>query len=123
MAATQPKQGPFHDTFSSKINKILFEKKMTPSELATQSGVSKATISRLLSNKNYKGKRYQASLQTAIAVLLALRLDKHDQETLLFLAFPEFLIWRDALEAHDDIDTVNNRLYDAGLPMLTHFPK
>ena len=98
-------------------------KHMHAAELARKSGLSKATVSRILSNKASRRKNgetapYRATDRVVTAIAIGLGLDKSDWERLLDAAFPERRIWVEALENHLDIIDTNTRLEEEGLPIL-----
>lgn len=98
-------------------------KHMRAAELARKSGLSKATVSRILNNKASRRKNgetvaYRATDRVVTAIAIGLGLDKSDWERLLDAAFPERRIWLEALDNHLGIMATNMRLEEEGLPTL-----
>lgn len=53
-----------------------------------------------------------------MAISLALKLSRTEWEELMLAAFPERVIWLDALARHDSVMNANIRLHEQGLPLL-----
>lgn len=96
---------------------------MRAAELARKSGLSKATMSRILNNKASRRKNgetvpYRATARVVTAIAIGLELGKSDWERLMDAAFPERRVWAEALDNHLDIIDTNTRLEEKGLPIL-----
>lgn len=120
---TEQSPQPTKETLASLVKRHMDAKHMRAAELAYKSGLSKATVSRILSNKASRRKNgetvpYRATDCVVTAIAIGLGLDKSDWERLLDAAFPERRIWVEALDNHLDIVTTNMRLVKEGLPIL-----
>jgi transcriptional regulator with XRE-family HTH domain len=99
------------------------DRKMIASELATQSGLSLTTVSRILRDTNDRAQSYMPSEEAVVALSLALKLSYSEYKELLDAAFPERLFWQEALLNHWSVFDLNETLYYNGLPTLTKFEK
>jgi len=115
---TQPKREKQHLLFSSIVKHHLQKRGWTAAYLAQKSNLSKTTISRILRNKNDKGSSYLPTDGVVMAISLALKLSRNEWEELMLAAFPERMVWFDALDRHDSVAETNVRLYEQGLPLL-----
>ena len=121
----QTEQSPqsAEETLASLVKRHMNAKHMRAAALARKSGLSKATVSRILNNtrsrrKNGETVPYRASDRVVTAIAIGLRLDKSGWERLMDAAFPERRIWVEALDNHRDIIATNTRLEEEGLPTL-----
>lgn len=118
MAIEEPKQDSnYQQRLAGLVNGFLAERGWSPAKLAIESLQSKATISRIVryqaGNKNYRPSR-----RAIQAIALALKLSVKESQKLFDTAFPEELVWREAIERHDTVDDANRKLYTLGLPQL-----
>ena len=121
----QTEQSPqsAEETLTSLVKRYMDAQQMRAAELAYKSGLSKATVSRILNNKGSRRKNgetvpYRATDRVVTAIAIGLGLDKSDWERLMDAAFPERRIWVEALDNHLDIVDTNMRLEEKGLPIL-----
>lgn len=120
---TEQSPQPTEETFTSLVKRNMDAKHMHAAELACKSGLSKATVSRILSNKASRRKNgetvpYRATDRVVTAIAIGLGLGKSDWERLMDAAFPERRVWFEALDNHLDIIDTNTRLEEEGLPIL-----
>lgn len=90
--------------------------------MATKSGQSKATISRMTSYV-YHGKPHRPTMGTIQAIALALKLNTEERRKLFYTAFPEFYVWDEASEKGYDVYDTNELLEEKGLPLLMRIKK
>lgn len=116
----QTKQDPDNQykSFSELVKGLMQDKKMTAADLSRASGLSKTTISRVLRDTNDKGQTYRPTDGIVAAIGLALGQGLDGWEKLLFAAFPERMIWRDAYLHKLSVADTNDLLYEEGLPLL-----
>ena len=121
----QTEQSPqlTEETFTSLVKRYMDANHLRAADLARKSGLSKATVSRILNNKASRRKNgetepYRATDRVVTAIAIGLGLDKSDWERLVDAAFPERRIWVEALDNHLDIVDTNMRLEKEGLPIL-----
>ena len=116
----QTKQDPDdqYKSFSELVKELMQNKEMTAADLSRASGLSKTTISRVLRDTNDKGQTYRPTDGIVAAIGLAFGQGLDGWEKLLFAAFPERIIWRDAFINQRSVDETNDLLYDAGLSLL-----
>ena len=88
-------------------------------KLAKASGLSKATVSRLMAYSIPSDRR--PMLETIMAVALALKLSREEAEHLFQTAFPESAVWDQAIEQRMTVDEANIILSQQKLPLLTNF--
>lgn len=115
----QSKQGLENThTLSTLVQQKLKDLGWTAAYLARQSNLSKTTISRIIRNSNDKGSSYLPTPSVVAALALAFGMDRNGWELLMNAAFPERVIWLSSLDSHANVMETNERLYDAGLPLL-----
>ena len=120
---TEQSPQPTEETLTSLVKRHMDANHMRAAELAYKSGLSKATVSRILSNKASRRKNgetvpYRASDRVVTAIAIGLGLDKSGWERLMDAAFPERRVWFEALDNHLNIMAANMRLDEEGLPTL-----
>lgn len=120
---TEQSPQPTEETLASLVKRKMDANHMHAAELAYKSGLSKATVSRILNNKASRRKNgetvpYRATDRVVTAIAIGLGLDKSGWERLVDAAFPERRVWVEALDNHLDIVTTNVSLEEKGLPIL-----
>jgi transcriptional regulator with XRE-family HTH domain len=120
LAYQKPKQSPDHkDALGVLVNRYLAERGWSPARLAEESGLSKATISRITKyrTKNEE-KAYRPQVNAIQTLALALQLNEEETLELFDAAYPGFLVWRECIRKGVDLDEANEILYEKGLPTL-----
>ena len=120
MVYQKPKQGSDHkETLGALVNRHLAERGWSPARLAEESGLSKATISRITKyrTKN-EDKAYRPQVNAIQTLALALHLNEVETLELFDAAYPGFLVWRECIRKGVDLDEANEILYEKGLPTL-----
>ena len=113
MVYQKPKRGPDHrETLAALVNRHLAERGWSPARLVAESGLSKATISRIT---NYR-KAYRPQVNAIQTLALALQLNEEETLALFDAAYPGFLVWRECIRKGIDLDEANEILYEEGLP-------
>lgn len=120
MAYQKPKQGSDHkEALGVLVNRHLAERGWSPARLAAESGLSKATISRIT---KYRTKEedsiYRPQVNAIQTIALALQLNEEESFALIDAAYPGFLVWRECIRKGVDLDEANEILYEKGLPTL-----
>ena len=120
MAYQKPKQSSDHkETLGVLVNRYLAERGWSPARLAAESGLSKATISRMT---KYRTKEedgiYRPQVNAIQTIALALQLNKEECEALFDAAYPGWLIWKEAVQEQLTPSQANEILYEKGLPTL-----
>ena len=120
MVYQKPKRGPDHkETLGALVNRHLAERGWSPARLAEESGLSKATISRITKyRRKNEDKAYRPQVNAIQTLALALRLNEEETLALFDAAYPGFLIWRECIRKGVDLDEANEILYEKGLPTL-----
>ena len=121
MANLQPKQSPdFKNALCVLVNQHLDARGWRPARLAEESGLSKATISRITRLRTQKDKCYYPKPQAIFAIALALRLGEDECEALFDAAYPGWLICRESIKKGRSLMDTNEIMYDTGCPLLTN---
>ena len=120
MATQKPKRSPDHkETLGVLVNRHLAERGWSPARLAEESGLSKATISRIT---KYRTKEedsiYRPQVNAIQTIALALQLNEEETLELFDAAYPGFLVWCECIRKGVDLDEANEILYEKGLPTL-----
>ena len=118
MAYQKPKQGSDHkETLGALVNRHLAERGWSPARLAEESGLSKATISRITKyRRKNEDKAYRPQVNAIQTLALALQLNEEETLQLFDAAYPGFLVWRECIRNGVDLDEANEILYEKGLP-------
>ena len=122
MAYQKPKQGSDHkDALGVLVNRYLAERGWSPARLAEESGLSKATISRITKyrTKN-EDKAYRPQVNAIQTLALALQLNEEETLELFDAAYPGFLVWRECIRNRANLQETNEILYEKGLPTLPY---
>ena len=115
-----PKRSPDHrETLGALVNRHLTERGWSPARLVEESGLSKATISRITNyrTKN-EDKAYRPQVNAIQTLALALQLNEEETLALFDAAYPGFLVWCECIRKGVDLDEANEILYEKGLPTL-----
>lgn len=120
MAQKRPERSPENiEKFNFLLRGYLDEKGHSASWLAQKTGLSRTTISRMVNNRDHRGRYYYPKEKTVIAVCLALRLTKEQRWELFYLAFPEQAIFTEAMNNGYTVAKTNFLLEKQHLPALT----
>lgn len=120
MAYQKPKRSPDHkETLGVLVNRHLTERGWSPARLAEESGLSKATISRITKyrTKN-EDKAYRPQVNAIQTLALALQLNEEETLALFDAAYPGWLVWKEAIQEQLTLSQTNEILYKKGLPTL-----
>lgn len=120
MAYQKPKRSPDHkETLGVLVNRHLTERGWSPARLAEESGLSKATISRITKyrTKN-EDKAYRPQVNAIQTIALALQLNEEETLALFDAAYPGWLVWKEAIQEQLTLSQTNEILYKKGLPTL-----
>lgn len=120
MANQKPKRSSDHkETLGVLVNRHLAERGWSPARLAEESGLSKATISRITKyRRKNEDKAYRPQVNAIQTLALALQLNEEETLELFDAAYPGFLVWRECIRKGVDLDEANEILYEKGLPTL-----
>ena len=120
MVYQKPKRSPDHkETLGVLVNRHLAERGWSPARLAEESGLSKATISRITKyRRKNEEKAYRPQVNAIQTLALALQLNEEETLELFDAAYPGFLVWRECIRKGVDLDEANEILYEKGLPTL-----
>ena len=115
-----PKRSPDHkEALGGLVNRHLAERGWSPARLAEESGLSKATISRITKyRRKNEDKAYRPQVNAIQTLALALQLNEEETLELFDAAYPGFLVWRECIRKGVDLDEANEILYEKGLPTL-----
>ena len=109
-----------------KLNAIIYrhmnKENWTYDDLARESGLSKATIHRLVANSDNRGNAYHTTIEVVQALSIAFKLDDKESFMLFLAAFPQFPIWLESRRKKFDIYDTNNELIKKGFPPITKTP-
>ena len=120
MAQTRPEQSPENILrFNELLRGYLEVKGHSDSWLATKTGLSRTTISRMVHNRDHRGRYYYPKETSVIAVCLALRLTAEQRWELYNLVFPERAIYNEAMNNGYSVDYTNKMLEKNNLKALT----
>ena len=122
MATQKPKRSPDHkEALGVLVNRHLAERGWSPARLAAESGLSKATISRMT---KYRAKEeagiYRPHFHAIATLALALQLNEEETLALFDAAYPGFLVWRECIRNRANLQETNEILYEKGLPTLPY---
>ena len=87
--------------------------------LASESRLSKTTITRMVTGIDHLGRPYCASLNQILALILAFKLNDDEIKELFLAAAPQISICLEARDNKLSVDKVDDRLYNEGLPILS----
>ena len=122
MVYQKPKRSPDRkETLGVLVNRHLAERGWSPARLAEESGLSKATISRITKyrTKN-EDKAYRPQVNAIQTLALALQLNEEESFALIDAAYPGFLVWHECIRNRTDLQETNEILYEKGLPTLPY---
>ena len=120
MAQKRPEQSPDNILrFNALLRGYLEAKGHSDSWLATKTGLSKTTISRMVHNRDHRGRYYYPKETSVIAICLALRLTAEQRWELYNLVFPERAIYNEAMNNGYSVDYTNKMLEKNNLKALT----
>ena len=120
MAVKRPEPSPENIL---RFNKLLIgyldEKGHNDAWLARKTGLSKTTISKMVQNKDYRGGYYCPSVESLVAVCLALDITAKQRWEMYSLVFPEHAIYFEAMNNGYSVAHTNAMLEEKNLPALT----
>ena len=120
MAQKRPEQSPENILrFNELLKGYLAAKGHSDSWLATKTGLSRTTISRMIHNRDHRGRYYYPKETSVIAICLALRLTAEQRWELYNLVFPERAIYNEAMNNGYSVDYTNKMLEKNNLKALT----
>ena len=120
MAQKRPEQSPENILrFNELLRGYLEAKGHSDSWLATKTGLSRTTISRMVQNRDYRGRSYYPREKSLIAVCLALGLTAEQRWELFYLVFPEQAIYWEAMNNGYSVRRTNEMLEEKNLATLT----
>ena len=113
-----PKRSPDHrETLAALVNRHLAERGWSPARLAEESGLSKATISRITKyRRKNEEKAYRPQVNAIQTLALALQLNEEETLQLFDAAYPGFLVWRECIRNGIGLWEANEILYEEGFP-------
>lgn len=118
MAQKLPEQSP-NITLSELLNAHLRRRGWTAGKLATECGIAKSTVSRIINGKGTRGKPHQPTLESIMAMTRVLRLDAKESQELFYAAYPQFPVWEEAIQKKLDLYETEALLDDRGCPLLS----
>lgn len=118
MAYQRSKQGSDHkETLGDLVNRYLAERGWSPARLAAESGLSKATISRITKYRTKEEDHiYRPQVNAIQTLALALQLNEEETLALFDAAYPGFLVWCECIRNGIGLWETNEILYEKGLP-------
>ena len=120
MAQKRPEQSPENILrFNELLRGYLAAKGHSDSWLATKTGLSRTTISRMVHNRDHRGRYYYPKETSVIAICLALRLTAEQRWELYNLVFPERAIYNEAMNNGYSVHDTNVILQENMLQPLT----
>ncbi len=119
MAVQTPKQSPnTNHTFGELLYQYMKLRKKTQKVLAEETGLSRATIGRMITDTNNRGGRYHTTEEAVVKICMALDLGLEKSKELYDAAFPERKIWWECIANRQPITVADIELEKAGLPTL-----
>ncbi len=106
-------------SFSQIMKRICYATGMNGAQIAAKCNLSKATMTRILRDKNYKGSSCKPSINVIAAICIGLKLGQEGFERLYRAAHPEIDVWKEALRSKKTVMETNEELEEKGLPLLT----
>ena len=107
------------EKLSDIIYRQLYKRNWDYADLARESGLSKATIHRLVTNSDNRGNAYHTTIEVVQALSIAFKLDDTESFMLFLAAFPQFPIWLESRRKKLDIIDTNDKLLKKGFPLIT----
>lgn len=88
-------------------------------DLARETGLSKATVHRLVANSDNRGNAYHTTIAVVHALAIAFQLDDAEFVELFLAAFPQFPILMEARRKKLSVEDTNKMLIEQGYPPIT----
>lgn len=88
-------------------------------DLARKTGLSKATVHRLVANSDNRGHAYHTTIEVVHALAIAFQLDDAEFVELFLAAFPQFPILMEARRKKLSVEDTNKVLIENGYPPIT----
>ena len=88
-------------------------------DLARKTGLSKATIHRLVTNSDNRGSTYHTTIEVVHALAIAFQLDDTEFNELFLAAFPQLSILMEARRNKWSVEYTNKVLIEKGYPPIT----
>ena len=118
MAQNLPEQSP-NKTLSELLKAHLRRRGWTAGKLANECGIAKSTVSRIINGKGTRGKPHCPTLESIMAMTRVLRLNAKESQELFYAAYPQFLVWEEAIQKKLDLYETEALLEDRGCPLLS----
>ena len=119
MSVKTPEQSPnTNNTFGDLLYQYMKLRKKTQKVLAVETGLSRATIGRMIANTDNRGGRYRTTEEAVVKICMALDLGLEKSKILYDAAFPERKIWWKCIANRQPIAAADMELEEAGLPTL-----
>ena len=120
MANLQPKQSPdYKNALCVLVKQHLAARGWRPARLVEETGLSKATISRITKLREEQDRAYFPKPQAVQMIAFALRLNEDECAALFDAAYPGWLIWQECIRKGLSLEETDQVLYDHGLPTLS----
>ena len=88
-------------------------------DLARETGLSKATVHRLVANSDNRGNAYHTTIEVVHALAIAFQLDDAEFNELFLAAFPQLPILIEARRKKWSVEDTNKALIEKGFPPIT----
>lgn len=88
-------------------------------DLSRKTGLSKATVHRLVANSDNRGNAYHTTIEVVHALAIAFQLDDAEFVELFLAAFPQFPILMEARRKKLSVEDTNKVLIENGYPPIT----
>lgn len=88
-------------------------------DLARETGLSKATVHRLVANSDNRGNTYHTTIEVVYALAIAFQLDDTEFNELFLAAFPQLPILMEARRKKWSVEYTNKVLIEKGYPPIT----
>lgn len=118
MVSMQLKQSP-NKTFSELLYFHLDKRGWTPGRLASNCGINRSTLSRILNGKGNNGNPYSPTPESVMIMTRAMRLSEQESKELFYAAFPQWRMWEEAIQHNYDLIETDMKLEEANLPLLS----
>ncbi len=119
MAQNQPEQSPNKKSLSELIEFHTAAKGWTLGRLASECGINRSTISRIIHQNGTRGNLHCPTMKSIMLISRALRLNEEATRELFYAAFPYLEVWEDAIQKNLSLVDTDIALEQEGLPLLT----
>lgn len=119
MSVKTPEQSTnTNNTFADLLYQYMKLRKKTQQDLAKETGLSRATLGRMIANTDNRGRDYHTTEKAVVKICMALDLGLEKSQELYDAAFPERKIWWKCIANRQPIAAADIELAEAGLPTL-----